>query len=69
MFVRASLYMRREENPLDASEWFIALFNLQISAINHSVASSGFSSLRKLFRDFLHKFLFWMLIEFIWTNL
>jgi len=25
MFVRASLYMRREENHLDASKWFIAL--------------------------------------------
>ena len=25
MFVRASLYKRREENHLDASEWFIAL--------------------------------------------
>ena len=25
MFVRASLYMRREENQLDAIEWFIAL--------------------------------------------
>ena len=25
MFVRASLYMRREENQLDASECFIAL--------------------------------------------
>jgi len=25
MFVRASLYKRREENQLDATEWFIAL--------------------------------------------
>jgi hypothetical protein len=25
MFVRASLYERREENQLDATEWFIAL--------------------------------------------
>ena len=25
MFARASLYMRREENQLDATEWFIAL--------------------------------------------
>jgi hypothetical protein len=25
MFVRASLYMRREENQLDATEWLIAL--------------------------------------------
>ena len=25
MFVRASVYMRREENQLDATEWFIAL--------------------------------------------
>jgi hypothetical protein len=25
MFVRASLYMRKEENQLDATEWFIAL--------------------------------------------
>ena len=25
MFVRASLYMRIEENQLDATEWFIAL--------------------------------------------
>jgi len=25
MFVRASLYKRREENHLDATEWFIAL--------------------------------------------
>jgi len=25
MFVRASLYMYREENQLDATEWFIAL--------------------------------------------
>ena len=25
MFVRASLLMRREENQLDATEWFIAL--------------------------------------------
>ena len=25
MFVRTSLYKRREENELDASEWFIAL--------------------------------------------
>jgi len=25
MFVRASLYKRREENQLDAAEWFIAL--------------------------------------------
>ena len=25
MFVRASLYMRREENQLDVTEWFIAL--------------------------------------------
>ena len=25
MFVRASLYMRREEDQLDATEWFIAL--------------------------------------------
>jgi len=25
MFVHASLYMRREENQLDATEWFIAL--------------------------------------------
>jgi len=25
MFVRASLYMRREENQLVATEWFIAL--------------------------------------------
>jgi hypothetical protein len=25
MCVRASLYMRREENQLDATEWFIAL--------------------------------------------
>jgi len=25
MFVRASLYTRREENQLDATEWFIAL--------------------------------------------
>ena len=25
MFVRASLYMRREENQLDTTEWFIAL--------------------------------------------
>jgi len=24
MFVRASLYKRREENQLDATEWFIA---------------------------------------------
>jgi len=24
MFVRASLYMRREENQLDTTEWFIA---------------------------------------------
>ena len=27
MFVRASLYKRREENQLDASEWFIALIS------------------------------------------
>jgi len=25
MFIRASLYMRREENQLDATEWFITL--------------------------------------------
>jgi len=25
MFVRASLYMRREDNQLDVTEWFIAL--------------------------------------------
>jgi len=25
MFVRASLYMRREQNQLEATEWFIAL--------------------------------------------
>jgi len=25
VFVRVSLYMRREENQLDAPEWFIAL--------------------------------------------
>jgi len=25
MFVRGSLYKRREENQLDATEWFIAL--------------------------------------------
>jgi len=25
MFVRASFYKRREENQLDATEWFIAL--------------------------------------------
>jgi hypothetical protein len=25
MFVRVSLYMRREENQLDATEWFILL--------------------------------------------
>jgi len=25
MFVRASFYMRREENQLDATEWLIAL--------------------------------------------
>jgi len=25
MFVRASVYMRTEENQLDATEWFIAL--------------------------------------------
>jgi len=25
MFVRASLYKRREENQLDATEWFVAL--------------------------------------------
>jgi len=27
MFVRASLYMRRKEIQLDATEWFIALVN------------------------------------------
>ena len=26
-FFRASLYKRREENQLDATEWFIALIN------------------------------------------